>query len=93
MNDDLISRSALLERFENAQSKVGSLVETVFFDGVMTMVDTAPAVDAEPVRHGKWVDNGLPNSMLSKCSECGMLHGACTFNYCPHCGAKMDGDT
>ena len=54
MNNDLISRAALLERFEQVKSKVSSLVEVVFFDGVMGMVDNAPAVDAEPVRHGRW---------------------------------------
>ena len=56
------------------------------------LVDNAPTVDAVEVVHGKWVDNGIPESMLSLCSVCGFTCGAYTFNYCPNCGAKMDGD-
>lgn len=51
-----------------------------------------PAADVAPVRHGRWVCNGIPDSMLSKCSVCGILYGAYSFNYCPNCGAKMDGE-
>ena len=48
-------------------------------------------VDAVEVVHGRWVDNGIPESMLSGCSVCGFTCGAYSFNYCPNCGAKMDG--
>lgn len=56
-----------------------------------------PAVDAEPVRHGKWVLlYGTYGSMV--CSECGgeapsVLMGSEyeESRYCPTCGAKMDG--
>ena len=54
-------------------------------------IDEAPTIEAEPVKHGRWVDNGIPESILSKCSVCGFSCGAYTFNYCPNCGAKMDG--
>ena len=49
-----------------------------------------PAADVAPVVHGRWVDNGIPGSMLSGCSVCGFSCGAFSFSYCPHCGAKMD---
>jgi formylmethanofuran dehydrogenase subunit E len=47
------------------------------------LIDDAPTIDAEPVRHGKWIDE--------HCSECGeyVYHGD-TRNYCPNCGARMD---
>ena len=45
-----------------------------------------------PVRHGRWVDNCIPGSMLSACSVCGFPCGAYSFFYCPNCGARMDGD-
>lgn len=51
------------------------------------------AADVAPVRHGRWVDNGIPDSMLDGCSECGFSCGAYGFRYCPNCGAKMDGGT
>ena len=55
------------------------------------MIEDAPTADVQEVRHGEWVDNGIQDSMLSECSLCGFPCGACTFNFCPNCGAKMDG--
>lgn len=45
-----------------------------------------PAVDAVPVRHGKWTVTPI----YIKCSECGESFMLIPQNYCPHCGAKMD---
>lgn len=53
---------------------------------------SAPTIDAEPVRHGHWCDNGIKGSILNGCSICGYTCGAYSFNYCPNCGAKMDGE-
>ena len=49
-----------------------------------------PTADVAPVRHGRWVDNGIPDSILSGCSVCGFTCGSSSFFYCPNCGAKMD---
>ena len=55
------------------------------------LLDAADALEkAEPVKHGRWEDNGIPESVLSLCSECGIVYGSSNFNYCPNCGAKMD---
>ena len=43
------------------------------------LADMFPA-DVVPVAHGRWVDNGIPGSILTS-----------SFFYCPSCGAKMDG--
>ena len=61
------------------------------FDLIMFEIDEAPTADVEEVKHGEWIDNEIPCSMLSKCSLCGYPCGAYTLNYCPNCGAKMDG--
>ena len=49
-----------------------------------------PAVDAVPVIHGRWGENG-------DCSECGFQpwyeHDIHTLSYCPNCGAKMGGES
>ena len=34
-----------------------------------------PTADVAPVVHGRWVDNGIPDSMLSGCSVCGFTCG------------------
>lgn len=51
----------------------------------------APAVDAEPVRHGKWID-GDDSWVLGAvtCSRCGAWSETAT-KYCGNCGAKMKG--
>ena len=62
-----------------------------------TMIDNAPTVEAEPVRHGKWVDaTGVLDSVRQyKCSECGkkpiLNEHWCSelTKFCPFCGAKM----
>ena len=53
-------------------------------------IDNAPTEDVQPVVHGKWIKNDIPNSELSKCTNCGYDLGAWSFKYCPNCGAKMD---
>lgn len=53
----------------------------------------APTVDAVPVVHGQWVDCENHND-IEQCSVCGMIYRYPSFykyNYCPNCGAKMDG--
>lgn len=50
------------------------------------------AVDAVEVVHGRWANNGISELMLCKCTVCGFPCSAYAFNYCPNCGAKMDGD-
>lgn len=61
------------------------------------LVDAIPTADVAPVVHGDW------KGYFSHCSVCGeealsqdngTLHGAYFLtNYCPNCGAKMDGGT
>lgn len=48
-----------------------------------------PTIDAEPVRHGRWIpqDNTFTRYMCSECE--GKNHGGHE-KYCPSCGAKMD---
>lgn len=53
------------------------------YDGCIFKIQDRPT--------GKWVDNGIPDSILSKCSNCGYTAGAFSMNYCPNCGARMKG--
>ena len=55
-----------------------------------------PAVDAVPVRHGKWIHRGCG---IFACSKCGKDVGLNVytgekaserFRFCPNCGARMD---
>ena len=55
-------------------------------------IKSIPAADVARVLHGRWGSNGIPDSVLSACSVCGFGCGAYSFQYCPNCGAKMDGE-
>ena len=63
-------------------------------NAVLDSIDAQPTVDAVEVVHGhmveRIVDYEYPNYKVLDCSECG-----CSVekwhNYCPICGAKMDG--
>ena len=103
---DLISREALLEAlanrnlsdefydhgldWENASRETQRAVE-VQGAAIKRIINSAHAVDAVPVRHGKWVYHDDDVMPWNSCSLCGCsafdLHGA---NYCPNCGARMD---
>ena len=58
--------------------------------GIHQIIDEQPTIDAEPVRHGKWIEYPIADGM-NQCSECGVLRFG-ESNYCPHCGARMDND-
>lgn len=110
---DLISRAALLEFAHN------------HINGYVDCNDIArfPSVDAEPVRHGRWILKAHDKranylwTVTAHCSECcdeekeiwsGYFPNVPDWlardvalqnakqvkmsNYCPNCGARMDGD-
>ena len=102
MNSDLISRSALLEEVTRG---FDAFVHGAYFRAacdairakraVICMLNDAPAVDAEVVRHGKWIaENIRKKSYLRQCSVCNKIAyfcgTGCSYNYCPNCGAKME---
>ena len=48
----------------------------------------------DAVKHGRWIGGYMGLTyIVPKCSQCGYGNGAVgAANYCPNCGAKMDGD-
>ena len=74
-------------------------VNESFYD----VLQTIPAADVAPVRHGHWkkgkgnerpTENGFVHDDRYICDCCGW--GCCCetkldFSFCPNCGAKMDG--
>ena len=50
-----------------------------------------PAADVAPVVHGRWVEYQIPPIVC--CSNCDWATDVKekNFQYCPNCGAKMDG--
>lgn len=56
-------------------------------------IDQIPAADVAPVKHGQWVFYHYElYGCYYECSNCKYESNKKT-NYCPNCGAKMDGET
>ena len=94
------------ERLIDANAWLEWLWERVCRGGAISIKDIhesimdAPTVAAKKVAHGRWISSGCG---FDCCSECRKVYadGYLTamgikprtqFNYCPNCGAKMDGD-
>lgn len=95
--DDLISRAYVLAEYDRQhQGPPG---------GARKIMEDAPAVDAVPVVHGRWVKmtGMMPPEYHGhyECSECKWhmkgLRNSWTreeeLSYCPNCGVKMDGES
>lgn len=91
--DEYIKREALRDALYDA--------DAITMNGVK-ILNQFPSSDVEPVKHGQWIgfgdgyaDGELVYDMW-ECSECGYdADGADekpNWNYCPNCGARMDGE-
>lgn len=91
--DEYIEREAAYEDFEKCNSENPKWTPS----RVKALIARQKSEDVSPVQHGRWEKQ----SGLYSCSECGMTcpydvkadvieYWSC--NYCPNCGAKMDGE-
>lgn len=60
------------------------------------IVDGGSVFDMSPVKRGRWEEGEKNRFWGTKgnyvCSNCKSAVGFVKFNYCPNCGAKMDGE-
>lgn len=106
--DDYISREAVkLTIVDAGQSskryKIGEFWE-LNRDEAWAAIDSVPAADVAPARHGRWIPYEYGDYHWHKCSKCGiadkyietdlsrMIDLESVRNYCPNCGARMDGE-
>lgn len=82
----LIDADAVLKSMEIVSDKCKTLDETIIAVNMISIVENAPEVDAEPVRYGRWIKSGI---ISGKCSECGEI-SVDIGKYCSNCGAKME---
>lgn len=59
-------------------------------DAIRRELEQLPPADAAPVVHGRWIMHADELGLTSECSVC-HIETMCNGNYCPNCGAKMDG--
>ena len=103
--DDFISREATIKRIKevycvSCNSYHGVRCRACGTGDAIDIIDDFPAADVAPVVHGRWIHSRYEDCSeqfeLVKCSQCNHEAYAMAFyvrggNYCPNCGAKMDG--
>lgn len=60
---------------------------------VLRVIDEQPTADVQEVRHGKWIKSKhIKFGNEFKCPFCDYSYFTddMEYNFCPHCGAKMD---
>lgn len=68
-----------------------------FIGNEYDLIDKCPTIDAEPVRHGWWEYKFYPTVWYGPGEPPEWICSLCddraynTYDYCPNCGAKMDG--
>ena len=94
---DFIRREDALFALRKAE-RGGSMTALTRLERAYAEIREMPAADVAEVVHGRWIDGaedftcGNHNAECSIC-RCYVSWGGCDedFNYCPNCGAKMDG--
>lgn len=97
---EYIAREALLEQLKAMESYNASPMYRHGYDDCVEAILKTPATDVVPVVHGRWIWH--EEEFEYECSAChcrfdynptfeNFEHGFHYANWCPYCGAKMDG--
>ena len=95
----LIDAHARIEEIKKAQCNGcdnygGVRCRACWVDDAIGLIDDAPTVDAVEVVHARWeyipIIDGLGRYRCERCFH--YVDAGTDRNYCPNCGAKMDGE-
>ena len=91
---EYIDREAVYKRACRGCTRHGDEIGTCYHEEpceeLQSEFASAPAADVTPVRHGTWIPRLYGKRVMYCCSLCDSRQSGRP-NYCPHCGAKMDG--
>ena len=76
--------NAIVDHNEEIETRAEQAVAT-FCEASLT-AKKMPTIESDPVKHGRWM-----GTVCSACGESFSEYYDC--NYCPNCGARMDGET
>ena len=98
---EYIERESLMRRIKEihcaeCDNYHGVRCRACWVDDTLGYIDSEPPADVAPVRHGWGVHEHISEGYAwVMCSECeAVIHKILInkrLNYCPNCGAKMDG--
>ena len=86
---ELIDKSRLKDDIAVLLERNSGLIDEWLANCIDDVIDEQPTIEAEPIKHGRW-ERYLKEGLPWKCSECGSRYTV-QWNYCPNCGARMDG--
>ena len=94
---EYISREAVLSKcagiWDNADETTQTGVDIInTIDKITDFIESLPAADVQPVKHGRWVITDDVEHFIAVCSVCGRtVDSRCIKDmpYC-HCGARME---
>lgn len=93
---EYIKREALreiLDGWRDAHADVDDVHGCGLLEDVICEVDAQTAADVAPVVHGRWMKHYRSGVTVAEggVSSCCDMWNDRRSNYCPNCGAKMDG--
>lgn len=95
---DALSERMRLQYCKHCDNYNGILCGSCDIDFAFDMVEDAPTADVVEVRHGRWervrwvkCDDPDGGYWIVRCNQCSIPHFK-EYNFCPSCGARMDGD-
>lgn len=77
-------------RFAHMASDIAAEITAI--NEIGKMIERMDAVEAEPVRHGQWIEIGADKRGRGGIQKCTACNGTYPYKckYCPNCGAMMD---
>lgn len=91
MDKKYIDANPLIERFKKLETT--SLFNKTIYAFIVTMLAEQPVANVQEVRHARWIVGdwmSKKGKSRFKCDCCGAI--CKKSNYCPCCGARMDGE-
>lgn len=92
--DEYIEREHVLRKF-NVDDMMNVNGTLILLNDARNVIEKQPAADVAPVVHGRWIADGDGYHWTYNCSICAWKDGYPfneRHNFCPNCGAKMDGE-
>ena len=91
MSGEYIRRADAMGKITSSETQkaLRAMTGEEAYVAVVGILNELPAADVLPVVHGRRIDYG---GFYCRCSQCEGTLPVCS-NYCPNCGARMDGAT